>query len=186
MATTAIVSFPMSEKKKSEVFNRIYKDERKGLLAFIRKRVDDVDEAEDILQDVFVRLYNSMDLIDSLEKVVSWLFTVTRNRITDSYRKKRPETRDLNDTAFGELTVDDSDSEMNSDSDLIWESLTEAIEQLPEEQKEAYLLHEFEGLSIKEIAEVQGVTQNTVLSRKRYAVLRLRELLKEIYQEIKE
>ncbi|MEZ4827140.1 MAG: sigma-70 family RNA polymerase sigma factor [Bacteroidia bacterium] len=170
--------------------------ERTRLFDFIRKRVPNLDDAEDILQDVFFQFVNSFDAIESLDKVTSWLFTVARNRITDSYRKKKPEnfshklherngeTEDEDLSLAGILKDLSRQPDTIYDRGVILDALEEALEELPELQREVFVMHEFEDKSFKEIAEQTGVTLNTALSRKRYAVLFLRERLRSLYEEL--
>ncbi len=167
-----------------------FRTERKRLFDFIRRRVRTEEDAEDILSDVFYQLISSYNVTDPIEKMTSWLFTVARNKIIDWYRKKRPESlpRDLNDPSLP-LNLEDIlyDPTQNPDEvyarSLVWTELAEALDELPEEQKQVFVMHELEGKSFKEIAEITGEPQNTLLSRKRYAVLYLREQLQELYDE---
>lgn len=169
-----------------------FRTERKRLFDFIRRRVRTEEDAEDILSDVFYQLISSYSVTDPIEKMTSWLFTVARNKIIDWYRKKRPESlpRDLNDPSMP-LNLEDIlyDPTQNPDQvyarSLVWTELAEALDELPEEQKQVFVMHELEGKSFKEIAEITGELQNTLLSRKRYAVLYLREQLQELYDEFK-
>ena len=171
----------------------VVKREQSRLRNFIRRRVPDPRDAEDILQDVFYELVEANRLLMPIEHVTGWLFRVARNRITDLFRKKRPES--LSDTA-----VTDEDGELPQLEDLLpspdagpealylrnalLDELELAIEELPKEQREVFVAHEFEGRSFKEIAAETGVNVNTLLSRKRYAVLHLRERLQNIYDEL--
>lgn len=167
-----------------------FRTERKRLFDFIRRRVRTEEDAEDILSDVFYQLISSYSVTEPIEKMTSWLFTVARNKIIDWYRKKRPESlpRDLNDPSMP-LNLEDIlyDPTQNPDQvyarSLVWTELAEALDELPEEQKQVFVMHELEGKSFKEIAEITGEPQNTLLSRKRYAVLYLREQLQELYNE---
>jgi RNA polymerase sigma factor (sigma-70 family) len=167
------------------------KDEPR-LRNFIRRRVTDAGEAEDVLQDVFYELIESYRMMKPVEQVSAWLFRVARNRITDLFRKKRPEL--LGDTVrWGEdgdeLTLEDllpsSDAgpEAAYARGVLLETLEEALDELPEEQSEIFVAHEVMGRSFKELAEESGVSVNTLLSRKRYAVLHLRQRLEGIYKE---
>jgi RNA polymerase sigma factor (sigma-70 family) len=172
----------------SEVVER----ERARLRNFIRRRVADPGDAEDVLQDVFQALVEANRLLMPIEHVTGWLFRVARNRITDLFRKKRPES-------FREAAVTDDEDEPLGLEDLLpspdagpealfarsvlLEELNLAIDELPEEQRQVFVAHELEGRSFKQMAVESGVSVNTLLSRKRYAVLRLRERLKRIYDE---
>lgn len=164
--------------------------EQQRLRNFIRKRVPDADEADDILQDVFYELVQAYRMMKPIERVTSWLFRVTRNRITDIFRKKRPstfteETRE-DDPSLGLddlLPPNNAGPEAAYARRLLLEELDAALEELPEEQREVFIAHEFEGRSFKELSATTGVSVNTLLSRKHYAVLFLRKRLKEIYDE---
>jgi RNA polymerase sigma factor (sigma-70 family) len=172
----------------SEVVTR----EQSRLRNFIRRRVPDPRDAEDILQDVFYKLVEANRLLMPIEHVTGWLFRVARNRIIDVFRKKKPES-------FSEAAVEGEDGEMLQLEDLLpspdagpealyarnvlLDELDLAVEELPEEQREVFVAHELEGRSFKEIAAETGVSVNTLLSRKRYAVLHLRERLQSMYDE---
>jgi RNA polymerase sigma factor (sigma-70 family) len=161
---------------------------------FIRRRVADRSEAEDILQDVFYQLVEANRMLMPIDHVAGWLFRVARNRIVDLFRKKRPEN-------FSDIAVINEDEEMLQIEDLLpspdaapealyarnvlLEELEAAIDELPEEQREVFMAHELEGRSFKEIAAETGVNLNTLLARKRYAVLHLRERLQDIYDEFR-
>jgi len=167
--------------------------EQSRLRNFIRKRVADSSEAEDILQDVFYELVEASRMMKPIEQVSAWLFRVARNKIIDFFRKKRPEASiDARPaaTADGEsLTLEDllpsrdEGPEAAFARSVLLEELEEALEELPEEQREVFVAHELEGLSFKEIAARTGVGVNTLLSRKHYAVIQLRQRLQAIYDE---
>ncbi len=166
------------------------RSERKRLLDFIRKRVRNQSDAEDILQDVFYQLATSYSVTDPIEKMTAWLFTVARNKIIDWYRKRRPDSLPAaEDDPSSPLNLEEIlfDPRQNPDRvyarSLVWTELSEALDELPEEQREVFVMHELEGRSFKEIAEITGEPLNTLLSRKRYAVLFLREQLQELYEE---
>jgi len=172
--------------------SEVVKRERSRLSNFIRRRVPDPLDAEDVLQDVFYRLVEANRLLMPIEHITGWLFRVARNRITDLFRKKEPEN-------FSDLAVADDADEMLRFEDLLpspddgpealfarnvlLEDMKAALAELPQEQREVFLAHEIEGRSFKEIAEKSGVSVNTLLSRKRYAVLHLRERLQRVYDE---
>lgn len=164
--------------------------ERKRLFDFIRRRVRNEADAEDILQDVLYQLVASYSVTEPIEKLTSWLFTVARNRIIDWYRKRRPESLPANDENPAlPLNLEEIlfDPHENPDQvyarSLVWTELAEALDDLPEEQRTVFVMHELEGKSFKEIAEITGEPLSTLLSRKRYAVLSLREALQELYNE---
>lgn len=172
----------------SEVVNR----ERSRLRNFIRRRVPDPRDAEDILQDVFYELVEANRLLMPIEHMTGWLFRVARNRITDLFRKKKPE-------AFGGATATDEDEERLPLEDLLpspdagpdalyarsvlLEELELAVDELPAEQRMVFVAHELEGRSFRQMAAETGVNVNTLLSRKRYAVLHLRERLQHVYDD---
>lgn len=166
------------------------RSERKRLLDFIRRRVRTQEDAEDILQDVFYQLVTSYSVAEPIEKMAAWLFTVARNKITDWYRKRRHESLPQNPVDDSlPLTIEDllSDPEDKPDAAyeraLVWEELSDALEELPEKQRDVFVMHELEGRNFNEIVEITGEPLNTLLSRKRYAVLFLRERLQRLYDE---
>jgi RNA polymerase sigma factor (sigma-70 family) len=170
----------------------VVKREQSRLRNFIRRRVPDPRDAEDILQDVFYELVEANRLLMPIDHIAGWLFRVAHNRITDLFRKKRPES-------FGDTAVLDEDDELLQLEDLLpspdagpealyarnllLDELESALDELPEEQREVFIAHEVEGRSFKEIAAASGLNVNTLLSRKRYAVLHLRKRLRTIYDE---
>ena len=170
----------------------VVKRERSRLLNFIRRRVPDPRDAEDILQDVFFKLVEANRLLMPIDHVTGWLFRVARNRITDLLRKKRPES--LSDAAAADqsderllfedlLPSPDAGPEALYFRNVLLDELELAVDELPDEQRAVFVAHELEGRSFKEMAAETGVSVNTLLSRKRYAVLRLRERLQEVYDE---
>jgi RNA polymerase sigma factor (sigma-70 family) len=172
--------------------SEIVAEERSRLRNFIRRRVPDPSDAEDIVQEVFYELVEANRLLMPIEHVTGWLFRVARNRITDLFRKKKPET-------FSDAAVEDEDGEPLRIEDLLpspdagpealyfrnvlLDELEFALDELPGEQREVFVAHELEGRSFKEMAAETGVSVNTLLSRKRYAVLHLRERLQSIHDE---
>jgi len=166
--------------------------EQARLRNFIRRRVPDRDDAEDILQDVFYELVEAYRLMKPIEQVGAWLFRVARNRITDLFRKKRPE-------ALSEQQMSPMDGVMLTLEDLLpstdggpeeeyaravlLEELEDALDELPDEQRKVFIAHEIEGRSFKELAAESGLSVNTLLSRKHYAVTHLRERLRKTYDE---
>ena len=167
--------------------------ERQGsrLRRFIRRRVGDPRDAEDVLQDVFAALVEANRLLVPIDHVTGWLFRVARNRITDLLRRKKPGS--LGDAAVLEdderlpledlLPSPDAGPEALYARNLLLDELEMAIDELPVEQREAFVAHELEGRSFKEMAAETGVSVNTLLSRKRYAVLHLRKRLQGVYDE---
>lgn len=166
--------------------------EQSRLRNFIRRRVPDRRDAEDILQDVFYELVEANRLLMPIDHITGWLFRVARNRITDFFRKKKPES--LNDSMADNdeseaLRLEDLLPSPEAGPDALYartvllDELEHALDELPEDQRYVFVAHEIEGRSFKEIAADTGVSVNTLLSRKRYAVLHLRERLREIYNE---
>jgi len=158
------------DRRISDVIGR----ERSRLLNFIRRRVRDPRDAEDIVQDVFAALVEANALLMPIEHVTGWLFRVARNRITDLFRRRRPEPLEFEDL----LPSPDAGPDALHERQLVLEALEDALAALPAEQREVFVQHEIDGRSFKEIAAATGVNVNTLLSRKRYAILRLRELLR--------
>ena len=170
--------------------------ERGRLLSFIRNRVGSMEDAEDILQDVFYQFVAGYESIESLERVTSWLFSVARNKIIDRYRKDavRPKKADLEGWSVDDEGVPMMLQEIlpdlqNTPEDVIlreaiWDSIMDALEELPEDQRLIFIQNELEERSFREIAEQTGVSINTLLSRKRYAILALRKKLQRLYDDI--
>jgi RNA polymerase sigma factor (sigma-70 family) len=172
--------------------SEVVKREQSRLGNFIRRRVPDPRDVEDILQEVFYELVEANRLLMPIEHVTGWLFRVARNRITDLFRKKKPES-------FSDAAAPGDDEELMRLEDLLpspdagpdalyarsvlLDELEFALDELPEEQRQVFVGHEIEGRSFKELAAETGVSVNTLLSRKRYAVLHLRERLQSIYDE---
>lgn len=168
--------------------------ERARLWRFIRSRVPNEADAEDVLQDVFFELVEAERLMQPLQQVGAWLFRVARNRIIDRFRKKSAEavqdapaaegreTRFLRDLLPGR----DAGPEAAYAREVLLEELDAALEELTEEQREVFVAHELEGRSFRELAEDSGLSVNTLLSRKHYAVLHLRRRLRAIYREFVE
>lgn len=169
--------------------------EQSRLRNFIRRRVPDARDVEDILQDVFYELVEANRLLMPIEHVSAWLFRVARNRIIDLFRKKKPESFDdvvAADEAGERLQLEDvlpspdAGPEALYARNLLLDELEAALDELPEEQREVFIAHELEGRSFKEIAAETGESINTLLSRKRYAVLHLRKRLQIIYNDYTE
>jgi RNA polymerase sigma factor (sigma-70 family) len=172
--------------------SEIIAEQRSRLRNFIRRRVPDPSDAEDIVQEVFYELVEANRLLVPIEHVTGWLYRVARNRITDLFRKKKPRP-------FSEVAVEDEDGEMLQLEDLLpspdagpealyllnalHEELELALDELPRDQREVFVAHELEGRSFKDLAAASGVSVNTLLSRKRYAVLHLRERLQSVHDE---
>ena len=175
--------------------SEIVAEERSRLRNFIRRRVPDPSDVEDIVQEVFYELVEANRLLMPINHVTGWLFQVARNRITDLFRKKKPAA--LNDAAHMESGDDEGDLLQILDllpspdagpeavyiRNLFLDELELALDELPDEQREVFVAHELEGRSFKELSAETGISVNTLLSRKRYAVLHLRERLQNIYDE---
>jgi len=176
------------EQRISDVVER----EQSRLASFIRRRVPDPSDAEDVLQEVFFELAEANRLLMPIEHVTGWLYRVARNRIIDLFRRKKPERfSEIDRGAEGEgphledlLPSPDAGPEAAYARSVLMEEIAEALEELPEEQRSVFIAHEWEGRSFKEIAAATGVNVNTLLSRKRYAVLHLRERLQHVYDEL--
>lgn len=168
--------------------------ERNRLFNFIKKRVSDTSDAEDILQDVFYQLWRGYDTIENVERLTSWMFRVARNKIIDRYRKlKTPSFSEIESARADDdapLLLADIIGDTSSSPDdvytreLIWESIEEVLAELPSSQREVFVWHELEDLSFREMSERTGESINTLLSRKRYAVNYLRKRLQNLYNEI--
>ena len=184
----SIISMTLQDRQISEVVA----EERPRLRNFIRRRVPDPADVEDIVQDVFYELVEANRMLMPIEHVTGWLFRVARNRITDLFRKKKPDR-------FSETAIEGEDGELLRIEELLpspddgpealyfrtalLDELEIALGELPEEQREVFVAHELEGRSFKEMAAEAGVNVNTLLARKRYAVLHLRERLRDVYEE---
>jgi RNA polymerase sigma factor (sigma-70 family) len=164
------------------------------LRRFIRRRVGDAEEAEDILQEVFYELLLAYRLMEPVEHVGAWLFRVARNRITDLFRKKKPDPMPGGPVARTEDGEELSLEDLLPSPDrgpgaayaraVLLEELDAALDELPEEQRDVFVAHEMQGRSFKEMAAETGVSINTLLSRKHYAVLHLRRRLQAIHDEL--
>jgi RNA polymerase sigma factor (sigma-70 family) len=155
--------------------------DRRRLRDFIRRRVPDPRDAEDVLQDVFAALVEANRLLMPIDHVTGWLFRVARNRISDLFRRKTEEP-----LLFDELLpADDGDPDTAYGRSVLVEALAEALAELPDEQRAVFVAHEIDGQSFKEMAKATGVPLNTLLSRKHYAVKRLRERLRPLYDELR-
>lgn len=189
MEETLTIKADMAAERKRNI-TQVINDYSKRLMGFIRKRVNSEVDAEDILQDVF---YQFIGNAEPVEQITAWLFTVARNKITDKKRKQQPESLEESfveedgDGLFGwsEILFDQRN---NPESDylrnLFWEELNKALNELPAEQRDAFVQHEIEGVSFNELSERTGETVNTLLSRKRYAVLHLRSRLRVLKDEL--
>lgn len=189
MKETLTIAPGMSADQKRNI-SQVIRDYSKRLMGFIRKRVNNEADAEDILQDVF---YQFIGNTQPIEQLTAWLFTVARNKITDKQRKHKPDSlEDVFAAPDGEDTLNWTEFLFNSSDDpekeylrtLFWEELRVALDELPEEQKEVFIQNELEDVPFKDISERTGVPVNTLLSRKRYAVLHLRERLQTLRNDL--
>ena len=178
--------------EREQQISEIVEEQRSRLRDFIRRRVPDPSDAEDIVQEVFYELVEANRLLMPIDHVTGWLFRVARNRITDLFRKKKPET-------FSDAAIKDQDGELLRIEDLLpspeagpealyarsmlLDALELALDELPDEQRDIFVAHELEGRSFKELSAETGVNINTLLSRKRYAMLQLRQRLQRIHEE---
>ena len=170
---------------------KVFNKERNRLLTFISSRVNNREDAEDILQDVFYSTIQGTSITDPIENILSWVYTVAKNKIIDWYRKKRHHhtsiEKDLSERSLEYLLAD---SELHPEKmflrKLILEEVEESIEELPEKQKEVFILQVIEGKAFQEISEMTGESINTLLSRKRYAIATLQNRLKEIKKIVDE
>ena len=188
---TTMVSAQMAEKNKRTLTESI-KQYGAQLAGFIRSKVGDSEDAKDILQDVWYQ-FSRITNLDEIENVSGWLYNVSRNRITDNYRKKKPAS--LEDFSVegeaGEvsimdiLLVDDANNpELGLFKEVFWDELLKALDELPDNQRSVFVLNELEDKTLKEIAQQQGENIKTIISRKGYAVKHLRKKLNYLYQEL--
>lgn len=194
-ATLHSTGMESTHEQNQQIRNAV-QSERSRLLDFIRRRVPTDEEAEDIVQDVFYDLIEAYRIMKPIEKLTAWLFSVARNKITDRYRKKS--TRSLEETARSIGYDEEKETYLLADllagqavsaedemmREVIVDALAEALDELPPEQKDVFVWHELEDRSFREITTMTGISQNTLLSRKRYAVLYLRERLQFLYDEL--
>ena len=178
------LSIPLMTEQDHRI-SEVIAEQRSRLRNFIRKRVPNEADVEDLLQEVFYELVEANRLLMPIDYVTGWLFRVARNRITDLFRKKKPEN-------FSDAAIEDDDGELLRIEDLLSspdagpEALyvrSVLLDELPAEQREVFVAHEFEGRSFKELSAETGVGVNTLLARKRYAVLHLRKRLQNIHDE---
>jgi RNA polymerase sigma factor (sigma-70 family) len=179
-----------------EIKQNTFLREKDKLLGFIRNRVSTTEEAEDILQDVFYQFVAGYETIESIDRVTSWLYSVARNKIIDRYRRDaaRPKRTDFElksghdeDTplTLQEILPDlDNTPESAMLREAIWDEITEALDELPREQREIFIQNEIEEKGFREISEATGVSINTLLSRKRYAIIALRKRLQKFYDDV--
>ena len=181
--------------QESDKIASAYNEEKKRLLGYIRRRVPVSLEPEDILQDVFYQLTVGFRGLDKIRNLTAWIYRVTDNRITDHFRRKRTVSLTSVPTAARDedepLSLEDllpslgpapEDEEIR---EMIWDTIVETLDELPEEQSYAFTANEFDEISFKEMSEKTGIPVNTLISRKRYAILALRKNLAELYKLLK-
>jgi RNA polymerase sigma factor (sigma-70 family) len=176
--------------EQDQLISQALERDRPSLRSFIRKHVADTGEAEDILQDVFYELLQAYRLMKPVEHVTAWLFRVARNRMVDLFRRKKPASlnspvsvEEDGDTLEDLLPSVDAGPEAAYARNLLIDALEEALEELPQAQREVFIAHELQGQSFKEISAETGLSVNTLLSRKHYAVKHLRQRLQLIYED---
>jgi|APTNR8051073442_1049403.scaffolds.fasta_scaffold01050_13 RNA polymerase sigma factor (sigma-70 family) len=197
MESKTASAIPDTATARGSKISEVFREESGRLLAFVRQRVSRLEDAEDIVQDVFYELSEMERLMKPVEQFAAWLFAVARNKITDRYRKKKPvlmeeltvpaveDSEDRSDLYLLDslLTPDFNDAEATLFREALLEALEEALDTLPDARRDVFVWHELEGIPFKTIAEKTGVPVNTLLTRKRYAVLQLREQLRVVYDE---
>lgn len=181
----------MSKEKQFSITDTVQQFGKK-LFGFIRGKVKTTEEAEDILQDVWYQ-FSRLTNLDELENVSAWLYRVAQNRVTDNYRKKKTENledytyeNDENEISFKEILLLDetANPELAIFKEQFWHELMEALDELPENQREVFLLNEIEDYTLQEIADKKGENLKTIISRKGYAVKHLRKRLQHLYNEL--
>ena len=192
MEQTSSLAWMKEQTEQDRRISAVVAAQRSRLRNFIRRRVPTDADAEDILQDIFTQLVEATRLLMPIDTVTGWLYQVARNRITDLFRKKKPETFSYASTLDEDgdsLPIEDLLPSPDAGPDalylrnLLLEALDAALRELPAEQRDVFVAHEFEGRSFKELSAATGVPVNTLLSRKRYAVLHLRRRLETIHDE---
>ena len=188
----ALATDTMTDQQNAEI-ERTVRKESGRLFNFIRKRVRQDDDAQDILQDVFWQLIEAYRRLETIERVTSWLFQVARNKIADSYRNTRPQASFRTEGAREEgmeLSLEDFLPDLSENPEesyirqAIWDEIEIAVEELPQPLRDVFVWHEFEGMSFRDMSELTGDTENALRLRKHYAVRSLRERLESLYNEI--
>ena len=184
------------EIKQSDKINEVYKVERRRLLGYIRNKISDKLDAEDILQDVFYQLTVGFQDIKQIEQLTAWLYRVADNRITDLFRKKKPvpfsRIEPVMDNEDDPISLEDilpalgTSPEEEEIKRLIWETIEKTLSELPKEQSSVFIAHEFDEVSFNKISKETGIGVSTLISRKRYAILALRESLNDLYNLLKD
>ena len=172
--------------QQSKKFKEIFSAEHSGLLNYIRSKISSLEESEDLLQDVYLQLIGHVNVLDSIDNLTGWLYTVAKNKIIDRYRRRKLPVVSLNEPVengirFEDVLTEDIPDNMNeSDRELVYNAIIEGIESLPEKQKYVFVQQVIEGRTFQELARETGDSVNTLLARKRYAVQFLRNELVEI------
>ena len=184
-------TFAMSKKEKEHIISHTVNKYSEKLMTFIKPKVRSAEDAEDILQEVWFQLSNLTNISD-IVNISNWLFSVTRNKITDTYRKKK--TKNLEDYTYEDdnetliikdiLLMDSASTELKLFQEDIWQALLNALDELPEKQRLVYVENEFNNKTLKEIANDEGENLKTIISRKAYAVKHLRLKLKLLYEDL--
>lgn len=190
-----VLTIPLPMTEQDQLLEQTMNKERRKLLDFIRRRIPEGTDPEDILQDVFYELTANVRMSHAIDQVSAWLFRVARNKIADLFRRKKTESledqfsrsdEDGEETlGLGDLLPDpDAGPELQYVRQMLMEEIEAALDELPEEQREVFWQHEVEGKSFKEISDETGLSVNTLLSRKHYAVIFLRKRLRDIYKDM--
>ena len=172
----SVATLTVNDLATAQLDSAMLAERRRAVLKFVRSKVRDLDIAEDIVQDVFYQLVRAVDASEVIEDLGAWLYHAARNRVIDWYRKRKPEP--MTDAVAASAVAADTNGEIELARGEIWFALMEALETIPEKQREVFVMHELEGFSFNEIQEMTGENLNTLLARKRYAVLALRKKLK--------
>ena len=186
---SAAMTRPRDRSEQNRSIADVVRREQARLRNFIRRRVGDDDDAEDLLQDVFAELVEAYRLLDPIEEISAWLFRVARNRIIDRFRRRRfhdvrlDTLEERTGAVMDLLPSADAGPEAAYARGILLDELAEALVELPAEQRDVFIAHELDGRTFKDLAAESGLSINTLLSRKRYAVLHLRRRLKDIYHE---
>jgi len=176
----------------TKIMSRTFESERKGLLSFIRSKIRSLEESEDLLQDVYLQALHNLNVLESVDNLTGWLYTVAKNKIIDWYRKKRLPTvpidvPDENGITFEGIIADNKMEKWDEETrQLVYEAIIESIEELPAKQKYVFIQQVIEGRTFRELAEETGESINTLIARKRYALHFLQDRLREIKHLINE
>ncbi|MBV6647586.1 MAG: RNA polymerase sigma factor [Cyclobacteriaceae bacterium] len=173
-----IQDLQLSKEKNTNAFLNL----RGQLFDFIKSRVPNEEDAEDLIQDVFLTLEST---VEPIQQIRAWLYRVSRNKIIDRYRKKTPQSFSQTGDLIGEIRGAQRLPDDEMMDELVWQSIQNGLQELPKAQREVFEMHEFEGLSFKAISAITGDAVNTLILRKHYAVKQLRKKLKNVYSELK-